>query len=238
VERRQIVVAVPARNESSTVAACIESIDLAARHVRNEVTVVLAADSCTDDTARIAESVEVTACRLSVIEGTWGSAGATRAAAVNHGLSPLGGAAPAAWIANTDADCAVPPSWLRLHATMAWSVDAIAGIVRLDPRTTEPRLLDAFDGSYRLDGGRHPHVHGANIGVSARAYRSVGGWCTSTAVGEDHVLWNALVAAGHRVRQATALSVFTSARVNSRVVGGFATDLEHLHPALVSVAHG
>jgi glycosyltransferase involved in cell wall biosynthesis len=237
VERCQILVAVPARNESTSVAACIESIDLAARYVGNDVTVVLAADTCTDATAQIARTAEVTSCRLSVIEGRWGTAGATRAAAVNQGLAQLGGDASAAWIANTDADCVVPSSWLRLQATMAWSVDAIGGIVQLDPNTTDRRLLDAFAASYPLDGDHHPHVHGANIGVSAKAYRTAGGWCTTTQVGEDHLLWNALVAGGCRVVQAAALRVFTSARVNSRVVGGFATNLEQLHPELASVAH-
>lgn len=236
-ERRQILVAVPARNEAATVAACIESIDLAARCIRNDVTVVVAADSCTDATASIARTVDVSSCHLCVIEGTWGRAGATRSAAVDQGLAQLGVRASTAWIANTDADCVVPPSWLRLQTTMAWSVDAIGGIVRLDPDTTEPHLLDAFDASYQLDGDHHSHVHGANIGVSATAYLSVGGWCETTVVGEDHLLWNGLVAEGHRVTQATALSVFTSARVNSRVVGGFATNLEQLQPALASLAH-
>jgi glycosyltransferase involved in cell wall biosynthesis len=237
VERRQILVAVPARNEAHTVGACIESIDRAAGCIRNDVTVVVAADSCTDETASIARSVEVSSCHLSVIEGTWGRAGATRAAAVEQGLTQLGARASTAWIANTDADCVVPRSWLRLQTTMAWSVDAIGGIVRLDPHTTESGLLEAFEASYRLDGDRHPHVHGANIGVSARAYLSVRGWSKHTAVGEDHLLWNALVADGHRVSQATALRVVTSARVCSRVVGGFATDLEQLHPTRVGLAH-
>lgn len=236
-ERRQILVAVPARNEANTIRSCIESIDLAAGGVRDDVTVVVAADNCTDATASIARAVDVSWCRLRVIEGTWGRAGATRAAAVRQGLAQLGARASTAWIANTDADCVVPCSWLRLQTTMAWSVDAIGGIVRLDPATTESGLLDAFEASYLLDGDRHRHVHGANIGVSARAYLSVGGWCETTVVGEDHVLWNALVAEGHRVTQATALSVFTSARVRSRVVGGFATNLEQLHPALVGLAH-
>ncbi len=236
-QRRQILVAVPARNEAGTIVGCIESINAAARHVHGKVTVVVAADSCTDATASYARSVDVTSCDLAVVEGTWGRAGATRAAAVRHGLAKLRVRPRAGWIANTDADCVVPPSWLRLQALMASSVDAIGGIVRLDPRITEPSLLEAFDASYELDSDRHPHVHGANIGVSVEAYRSVGGWCTTTEVGEDHLLWDALVAHGHRVDHTTALSVLTSARVESRVTGGFATNLAHLHPERSAVAH-
>lgn len=236
-EKRQILIAVPARNEASTIAACIRSIDVAARRIPGNITVVVAADSCGDATAATARGVDVQSCGVSVIEGEWGRAGATRAAAVDHGLAQLGSRARSAWIANTDADCVVSPSWLRVQTTMAHGVDAIGGIVRLDPRVTDPLLLDAFDASYELDGDRHPHVHGANIGVSVDAYRSVGGWCTNSDVGEDHVLWDALVACGHRVRQTTTLCVLTSARVRSRVVGGFATNLANLRPVMSAPAH-
>lgn len=235
---RQILVAVPARNEARTVAACIESIDAASRHVDVPVLVVIAADSCSDATAPTARSVEVLGCDLQVIEGRWGRAGAARAAAVDHGLAVLL-ADRRTWIANTDADCIVPPSWLETHLGLAARAEVISGIVRLDPDSTDAALLDAFDASYQLHGDHHPHVHGANIGLSAEAYRSIGGWCRRTEVGEDHVLWEELLVRGHRVSQATALCVLTSARVRSRVVGGFATNLSglaHLHQPRLSVS--
>lgn len=232
---RQILVAVPARNEAETIGACIESIDAASRWVDVPVTVVVAADSCSDATAATARAVEVTWCDLAVIEGRWGRAGATRAAAVDQG-SALRGSGSGSWIANTDADCVVPTSWLVTQVDLAGDVDAIGGIVRLDPHATDPSLLDAFDASYQLDGDRHPHVHGANIGLSGDAYRAVGGWCTRTEVGEDHLLWDSLVAGGHPVRQTTSLRVVTSARVRSRVAGGFATNLSQLdRPELTAV---
>lgn len=234
---RQILVAVPARNEAETIQACIESIDAASRWVDVPVTLVVAADSCSDTTAATARAVEVARCDLVVIEGRWGRAGAARAAAVETG-SALHRGANGCWIANTDADCVVPASWLATQIDLAGGVAAIGGVVHLDPDTTDPDLLDAFDASYQLDGDRHPHVHGANIGLSGDAYRTVGGWCPRTEVGEDHLLWDRLVARGHLVRQTTSLSVVTSARVRSRVVGGFATNLGHLdRPARSAAAH-
>ncbi len=89
-------------------------------------------------------------------------------------------------------------------------------------------MFDSFTSSYHLDGDSHGHVHGANIGMCASAYLDVGGWCPQTVVGEDHVIWNAIREVGHRVQQTTTLRVITSARTRSRVLGGFATNLDML----------
>ena len=108
----QIMVAIPARNEARTIAVCIESIDTASQRVDVAVLVVVAADSCTDSTASTARSVPVIGCDVEAIEGRWGRAGAARAAAVGHGLAMLPSDRPS-WIANTDADCVVPATWLE-----------------------------------------------------------------------------------------------------------------------------
>lgn len=46
-----------------------------------------------------------------------------------------------------------------------------------------------------MDRDGHKHVHGANMGVSAEAYRRAGGF-KSLACSEDHALIHALEAAG------------------------------------------
>jgi glycosyltransferase involved in cell wall biosynthesis len=224
----QIVVAIPARDESATMRSCILSVDQAAAEVAVPVLVVVAADSCSDDTATIARDTATQFCRVVVIEGTWGRAGAARAAAVQHALEQVSDESTPAWIANTDADCTVPTMWLRTQLELATDLDVVAGIVELDPETTAPAMFEAFTSTYILDGDHHGHVHGANIGMCSLAYLSVGGWCLQTVVGEDHVIWNALRARGHRARQTTGLRVLTSARTRSRVAGGFATDLDNL----------
>jgi len=192
------------------------------------VLVVVAADSCIDRTFQLARRTPTESCDLAVIRGRWGRAGAARAAAVCHGLRVLTADFGPTWIANTDADCVVPPLWLRMQLELASDFDVVAGIVELDPTTTSAAMFDAFTASYQLDGDDHAHVHGANIGMSATAYAAVGGWCVHTVIGEDHALWNASKEVGHRMRQTTSLRVVTSGRTRSRVHGGFATGLDAL----------
>lgn len=225
-----MVVAVPARDEAESIRECIRSIDRSAAQVPIPVLVVVAADSCTDRTFHVARGTRTESCEVSVIKGSWGRAGAARAAAVHHGLQSLGADRGPVWIANTDADCVVSPQWLRVQLDLASDLDVVAGIVELDPVTTAPAMFEAFTSSYQLDGDKHGHVHGANIGMCASAYVAVGGWCLQTVVGEDHVIWDASKKVGHRMRQTTSLRVVTSARTRSRVLGGFATDLSKFDP--------
>jgi glycosyltransferase involved in cell wall biosynthesis len=226
----RVVVAIPARDEAASIRTCIRSVDQAAAEVPVPVLVVVAADACSDATFDVARSTTTEYCELVVISGSWGRAGAARAAAVRHALDRLPPDSGPLWIANTDADCVVPTVWLRTQLELAVELDAVAGIVELDPASTAPAMFEAFTDSYLLDGDNHRHVHGANIGLCAAAYLAVGGWCMQTVVGEDHVIWNALNDLGHRVRQTTGLRVVTSARTRSRVVRGFATHLADLDP--------
>jgi len=225
---RYAVVAVPARDEAASIRSCIRSIDQAAAEMSIPVLLVVAADSCSDDTFATAADTATEFCRLVVIEGTWSRAGATRAAAVRHALEQIPEECTPVWIANTDADCVVPNMWLCTQLELATELDVVAGIVELDPESTPPGIFEAFTATYILDGDRHGHVHAANIGMCSTAYLSVGGWCLQTVVGEDHVIWNAMRDRGHTTRQTTGVRVLTSARTRSRVVGGFATGLDNL----------
>lgn len=220
-----IIVAIPARNEEHDIAACLRSVASAARRCDARVEVVVAADSCCDATFDVARATPMNGVGLSIIEGEWASAGSARASAVALGMSHVGSSHQLVWIANTDADCEVPDDWCRRQIDLAERCDAVSGIVDLDPERTDPMVYRAFLGSYDLGGDSHPHVHGANFGVRADAYLAVGGWAMGVKVGEDHLLWNSLQASGYRLRQDPALTVRTSARTSSRVVGGFATGL-------------
>ena len=226
----RVIVAVPARDEQATIAETLASIDRAATRVSAPVTISLAADSCGDDTVRVARAVPLRRARLVVVEGAWGRAGAARAAAVAHALDRLD-RHTACWIANTDADCRVPVDWLEVQLRYGRVASAVAGVVALDPATTPAHLLVAFHRTYHVDGDRHHHVHGANLGVWADAYAAAGGWCPRTVVGEDHALWDAVRAGGFPVTHTATLTVVTSARTRGRVYGGFATNLFRLDDA-------
>ena len=74
----------------------------------------------------------------------------------------------------------------------------------------------------------HPHVHGANLGFTARAYAAVGGF-PALRTGEDRALVAALQARGYRVLRSAAAPVATSSRVKYRAPAGFGHDLATLN---------
>jgi glycosyltransferase involved in cell wall biosynthesis len=224
-----VVVAVPARNEAGTIAACLASIDSAAAEVDLPVMVVVAADTCRDDTVDRARSVPVSYCSVDVIEGGWRSAGGARRAAVDAALQHLVAASSTVWIANTDADCVVPNDWIRCQlGYAARGKVAVAGTVMLDPATTSEMLLAAFVATYGAADRTHRHVHAANLGLRADVYEVIGGWSAHTVVGEDHDLWRRLRLAGADVIQPLDVPVVTASRTAGRIVGGFASALARL----------
>ena len=70
----------------------------------------------------------------------------------------------------------------------------------------------------------HRHVHGANLGVAAQAYRRIGGFA-ALACSEDQALVDRLEQGGARIAWSCLPRVTTSARPHSRVEGGFASAL-------------
>jgi hypothetical protein len=228
---RALVVGIPARDEADHIVGAIEALRVAADALSERllVRIVVACDSCADATGRNARTIAATDDRIVVIEGEWRAAGAARRAAIDVGLQQLAQLdipVDACWIAATDADTVVPPEWLTLQvAYAADGVDAVAGIIGLrDDGDLTDRLAFVFERTYPVEESGHSHVHGANLGVRAAAYRAVGGF-PELAVAEDHALWNALRTAGFRCLASLALHVSTSARLQGRAPGGFADTL-------------
>jgi hypothetical protein len=103
----------------------------------------------------------------------------------------------------------------------------VCGPVVVDDWTPHhERTRSAFYRAY-MDTDGHRHVHGANIGVSARAYRRAGGF-PPLACSEDVALVDLLIAAGERIAWSAAPRVVTSARTDARVRGGFGDTLAAL----------
>ena len=224
----RIGVIVPAQDEADTIERCIRSIRAAhaALGGRDQLWIVVAADSCSDGTAPLARAAlegsgEVIECRVR-------SAGAARRLGAAAVLAHFKDAPSSAiWLANTDADSHVPVDWLKRHLEYAHEGDtAVAGIVRLELDTSEACCAQAaLQGIYRhAADGSHTHVHGANLGVRADAYLAVGGW-DRLPLAEDHCLWNRLKAGGWRLRSSILSCVTTSARLQGRAPGGFADTL-------------
>lgn len=222
-------VVVPARNEESSIAACLESVlealDRAGPTVRDSwVTVV--ADSCHDATAENARRM-LRGCG-SVLECPVASPGEARRLGVAEILTHFAETPYSqVWIANTDADTCVSLDWITCQLELADNgYCGVAGIVRVDTVAGLSReTLNALLASYTIHAdGSHPHVHGANLGVRADAYVDAGCW-SAIALAEDHCLWSRVRARGWPTAACSKTIVHTSGRLQGRATGGFADSL-------------
>jgi glycosyltransferase involved in cell wall biosynthesis len=209
----RVGVVVPAHNEEVLLPGCLAALRSAASAVDVPVHLLVVLDTCTDRTAYAAGDASV----LAVWER---NVGAARRAGFAHLLHGLG--ADGLWLASTDADSQVPQGWLVHQLTHAYhGADAVAGMVSVanwseHPHTTAERFQRLH---HHVVG--HPHVHGANLGVSARAYLAVDGFPALPAH-EDVALITALKHTGHRVLHTADPPVTTSARRHARATTGFA----------------
>lgn len=227
-----VAVGIPARNEAETIERCLRSIAGAAAACDLPVVVVVAADSCVDDTHHRAA---LAFGEISGLDGHaalalgCGSAGGARDAACRSALDVVGAPPEHVWVATTDADSVVPPDWLRRQ--LAWAAagaDGVAGQVRLDRSTPFVLRARARRHLARLGTGYgHPHVHGANLGVRADRWLQAGGFAHVT-VGEDQALWRVLRGNGAHLVAAPDGIVTTSGRLVGRAPDGFAAVLAGL----------
>jgi hypothetical protein len=130
--------------------------------------------------------------------------------------------AGARWLAFTDADSEVAPDWIS--SQLGLKADAVCGTVAVrDWGTYGNDMRSHYESTYN-DADGHRHIHGANLGVSAKAYVRAGGFCPLEC-SEDVALVNALQASGASVAWSAAPRVFTSARRAFRAPGGFGATL-------------
>ncbi|MGH3721655.1 MAG: glycosyltransferase [Pseudonocardiaceae bacterium] len=209
----------PAHNEAELLPACLAALRRAAATVDVPVHLLVVLDACSDRTAEAAGDAEV----LAVWER---NVGAARRAGFTHLLHELG--ADRVWLASTDADTQVPKGWLADQLTHAHrGADAVAGMVSVaDWSEHPPTTAERFRRLHHHVTG-HYHVHGANLGISARSYVTVDGFPPLPAH-EDIALVAALKRTGHRVLHAADPPVITSARRHARATEGFADFLIQL----------
>lgn len=211
-------IVIPAHNEERHIATAVNAAAAAARHrdLRGEaVEIIVVLDSCDDLTG-------VRACQhgartLSLRGRNVGFARAAGAAA----LLAMG----ARWLAFSDADSRVSEAWLAHQ--LALEADAVCGTVAVDDWSShgeDASWLQAQFQSKYVDADGHSHVHGANLGVSASAYRRAGGF-RQLRCSEDQDLVSALVSSGARVAWSAKPRVVTSARRDVRAHGGFGSSL-------------
>ncbi|KQP23245.1 glycosyltransferase family 2 protein [Pseudorhodoferax sp. Leaf267] len=213
-----IGIVIPAHDEASLVGACIEAALAAARHgglYGESVEIVVVLDACSDGTAEIVARHPVASLSLALR-----NVGAARAAGAQQLL-----ARGARWLAFTDADSRVADDWLVQQLRL--QADVVCGTVAVDDWSDHPRHALLLEQHFRrtyTDADGHRHIHGANLGVSAQAYQSVGGFLPR-ASSEDVALVQALQQAGARIAWSAAPRVVTSARRVARAPAGFAAAL-------------
>ena len=222
-----VAVLIPARDEEELLPRCLRSVATARERLPAGVTsdVVVVSDCSRDRTRAVAEHMLRGAGV--VLSSDAGSVGCARAAAARSALSRATGARERCWLANTDADCEVPATWLVDQlALAAQGVAAVAGVIDVDSFAEHSaQVRELFRLTYKIQqDGSHPHVHGANLGVRAEAYLRAGGW-SSLATAEDHDLWRRLQKTGLPVLSTASLQVLTSGRRVGRAPMGFAEAL-------------
>jgi glycosyltransferase involved in cell wall biosynthesis len=223
----RVVVVVPAHDEEELLPACLGALRVAAEATTVPVNVTVVLDSCADQTEQVVRTaqrgaldglVSVT-CRVRNV-------GAARDLGMRRAIAQYGTAG--LWLATTDADSTVPADWFaRQLAHAANGAQAIVGTVEVADWSAHPwPVKGRYLAGYRPRHG-HPHMHGANLSMSASAYLTAGGFPPTTSQ-EDVALVRQLTATGHVMVWAADLPVTTSARPFGRAPAGFAGHLRGL----------
>jgi glycosyltransferase involved in cell wall biosynthesis len=177
--------------------------------------VVIVLDQCTDGTQRVVDRYSVQSLVVSHC-----NVGRTRAAGADLLI-----AQGARWLAFTDADTLVPPTWLADQ--LRFRTDAVCGTVQIDDWSLHGEEVRArYDSLYTPIEG-HKHVHGANMGVCAQAYQRVGGFRPLKAHEDVHLVAD-LNEAGASITWTSVNCVTTSARLDCRCREGFGDYLRSL----------
>lgn len=231
---RTILVVIPAHNEERYILDCLEAVDRSKLNLQAvcpgiAVHTMVVLDTCTDSTAQRASDFAATHPGYFAHHVNFGNVGATRAFGIAQGLNRLPGphGTSETWIACTDADTKVPENWLEEFAVAyLGGADAVTGTVEPDRVELAPQLYRQWRERYVL-APHHPHIHGANLGISAAAYSQVGGFKT-LAAHEDVELVARLRRFGYRVVATDQLHAVTSGRLEGRLKSGFADYLSAL----------
>ena len=214
-ESRLLAVIVPAHNEERELDSCLRYLVRAARWPPlggESVLIVVALDACTDSSASVARRIGIETVQLEAR-----NVGAARAAGAALALK-----VGARWLAFTDADSRVAPNWL--HAQLAQDSDAVCGTVQVSHWGSYGDDMRRHYAATYHDADGHRHIHGANLGVSAEAYRRAGGFQPLVS-SEDVALVDALKASGAHIAWSAAPRVTTSARRVFRAPDGFGATL-------------
>jgi glycosyltransferase involved in cell wall biosynthesis len=210
-----LAIVIPAHNEAAHIGACVAAARRAADHhqlLGEAARVIVVLDSCTDDTGAIARSL---GADVTCIDAR--NVGRARAHGAERALA-LG----ARWLAFTDADTTVAEDWLVRQLDCC--ADAVCGVVGVHDWSPHIGAVREHFGRTYTDADGHRHIHGANLGVSAKTYVQAGGF-PPLETSEDVALVEALIETGARIEWSASPRVVTSARTDFRAKKGFGATL-------------
>lgn len=247
-------VIIPAKDEAASITATLAALAAQTDARGNPLPpqsfeVLLLANNCQDDTAAVARAwarqhpalaLHVAEIQLPTAEAHIGRARRLLMDEACHRLEQAGG--HPGFIASTDADTLVSPTWLTATAAaLAAGADAVGGrILTTEALSGCPvRRCQLQDATYQLlrtqleqlldplphdPWPRHHQHFGASLAITAAAYRRVGGLPVVPYL-EDEALYQALLKHDLRVRHSPAVQVFTSGRQQGRVAVGLSWQL-------------
>jgi glycosyltransferase involved in cell wall biosynthesis len=220
-------VVVPAHNEERLLADCLLALQAAAQVAAVPVTVLVVLDDCADASRQRCQQLGIDT--LSIDARNVGVARAAGFQALIGDEADLTGI----WLASTDADTRVEPTWLRHQLNLArGGADVVLGVVRLDSDTASAELRQAFDIDYQkqlFPDGSHNHVHGANLGLRASVYVKAGGFPSTPNHEDKRLIQRLRRTPGVIIERTQQLIVYTSGRLDGRCSHGFAATLAALH---------
>jgi glycosyltransferase involved in cell wall biosynthesis len=211
--------------------------------------VVVLANGCRDDTAARARDVARANPHLPInvvevhLQPRVAHVGTARKLVMDFAARRmLGGARSSGLITSNDADTIVDPAWIAWLERESREADAVAGFVTIGDRELAAmqapvRVLYSRERAYRrllaaLEAvvdprpedptPRHGAFVGACFGVKADVYLAAGGMVPLRRL-EDQAFVAALHRIDARIRYSLRVRATTSARVRSRVAGGFGT---------------
>jgi cellulose synthase/poly-beta-1,6-N-acetylglucosamine synthase-like glycosyltransferase len=209
--------------------------------------VLVYANNCTDGTADVVRGIAARRPEYAIaVAEEWlppkvAHIGTARRAAMNAAAARYASAGRADGIlCATDADTVPSPVWLAATLHEIEHADVVTGRILIDavdwarlPASIRAMLGEenAYQFAIAQLGARlHPQPHdpwprhwqrsGPSIAVRLAAYNAVGGVPPVRTL-EDIALYDALAAAGARIRHSLRVRVTTSARFHSRAPGGF-----------------
>jgi cellulose synthase/poly-beta-1,6-N-acetylglucosamine synthase-like glycosyltransferase len=200
----RVSVIVPARNEATNVAACIQGLRAQA-YPAHLLELILVDDHSEDATLAIAQAEAAQDSRLHILSLASQAGWAYKKAAVAAGIAQAQGDI----LLTTDADCVAGPDWVAsMVACFESEVSMVAGPVLLTGSSVfaQFQALEFMGliavGAGAIGAGSPTMCNGANLAYRKAAFQSVGGFqgIDHIASGDDELLMHKLVAAGHQVR--------------------------------------